>query len=72
LPPTFIDSRPSSQPRITCPVPTAKLSGCLVKDEVVGTGPEPKAGQTVDVHYTGWLDDKGKRGRKFDRAPRAP
>ncbi|WP_298958140.1 FKBP-type peptidyl-prolyl cis-trans isomerase [uncultured Methylobacterium sp.] len=45
---------------------TTTPSGLKVKDEVVGTGPEPKAGQTVDVHYTGWLDDKGKRGRKFD------
>jgi peptidylprolyl isomerase len=23
-------------------------------------------GQTVTVHYTGWLDDHGKPGRKFD------
>ena len=27
-----------------------------------GTGPAPKSGQTVKVHYTGWLTD----GRKFD------
>jgi FKBP-type peptidyl-prolyl cis-trans isomerase len=27
-----------------------------------GTGPAPKAGQSVNVHYTGWLTD----GRKFD------
>lgn len=26
----------------------------------------PKAGQTVVVHYTGWLDDNGKTGKKFD------
>ncbi|WP_407528497.1 FKBP-type peptidyl-prolyl cis-trans isomerase [Methylobacterium oryzisoli] len=41
-------------------------SGLKYKDEVVGTGPQPKAGQTVNVHYTGWLDDKGKKGKKFD------
>lgn len=41
-------------------------SGVQYKDEVVGTGPEPKAGQTVVVQYTGWLDDNGKHGRKFD------
>lgn len=31
-----------------------------------GTGDSPKAGQVVTVHYTGWLDDNGKPGTKFD------
>jgi len=37
-------------------------SGLKYEDVKVGTGPEPKAGQTVVVHYTGTLDD----GTKFD------
>ncbi len=41
-------------------------SGVKYHDELVGTGPEPQPGQTVTVQYTGWLDDGGKRGRKFD------
>ena len=41
-------------------------SGIQFKDEVVGTGPEPHSGQTVVVQYTGWLDDGGKPGKKFD------
>jgi peptidylprolyl isomerase len=41
-------------------------SGVKYHDEVVGTGPEPQTGQTVSVHYTGWLDNNGQRGRKFD------
>jgi peptidylprolyl isomerase len=41
-------------------------SGLQYRDEVVGTGPEPKAGQKVSVDYTGWLDDGGKPGKKFD------
>ena len=41
-------------------------SGVQYHDSVVGTGPQPHAGQTVTVHYTGWLDDHGKPGRKFD------
>jgi peptidylprolyl isomerase len=45
---------------------TTMASGVKYHDEKVGTGPEPKAGQTVVVNYTGWLDDNGKRGRKFD------
>jgi peptidylprolyl isomerase len=41
-------------------------SGVQYHDEIVGTGPQPQVGQTVTVHYTGWLDDHGKPGRKFD------
>ena len=41
-------------------------SGLKYTDQVVGTGPEPKAGQAVNVHYTGWLDQNGQKGRKFD------
>jgi len=37
-------------------------SGLEYTDEVVGQGAAPKAGQTVVVHYTGWLMD----GKKFD------
>jgi peptidylprolyl isomerase len=38
-------------------------------DIKVGEGEEAKAGQTVTVHYTGWLFDKNapeKKGTKFD------
>ncbi|MGU3540741.1 FKBP-type peptidyl-prolyl cis-trans isomerase [Methylobacterium sp. A54F] len=45
---------------------TTLPSGLKVNDEVVGTGPEPKAGQQVTVHYTGWLDQGGQKGKKFD------
>ena len=31
-----------------------------------GSGAEAKSGQQVRVHYTGWLDDGGKKGKKFD------
>lgn len=37
-------------------------SGLQYADKVVGTGAQPKAGQTVIVHYTGWLTN----GTKFD------
>ena len=26
----------------------------------------PQQGQRISVHYTGWLDDNGKEGKKFD------
>ena len=38
------------------------MPGLEIKDLVVGTGAEAKAGQTVQVHYTGCLTD----GKKFD------
>jgi FKBP-type peptidyl-prolyl cis-trans isomerase len=37
-------------------------SGLKYEDLKVGTGAEAKAGQTVSVHYSGWLTN----GKKFD------
>ena len=37
-------------------------SGLQYQDLVVGDGQEAKAGDAVNVHYTGWLED----GTKFD------
>jgi FKBP-type peptidyl-prolyl cis-trans isomerase len=37
-------------------------SGLKYIDEVVGSGAAPRVGQTVVVHYTGWLTN----GTKFD------
>ena len=41
---------------------TTTPSGLKYEDVVVGTGAEAVAGKTVDVHYTGTLDD----GTQFD------
>lgn len=35
-------------------------SGLKYEDLTEGTGAEAKAGQTVSVHYTGWLTDGQK------------
>lgn len=37
-------------------------TGLKYQDEKVGTGASPRQGQTVVVHYTGWLTN----GKKFD------
>lgn len=37
-------------------------SGLKYVDQVVGTGEAAVAGKTVNVHYTGWLEN----GKKFD------
>ncbi|HSS77639.1 MAG TPA: FKBP-type peptidyl-prolyl cis-trans isomerase [Thermoanaerobaculia bacterium] len=41
---------------------TTTPSGLKYTDLEVGQGQEAKAGQTVNVHYTGWLEN----GTKFD------
>jgi len=40
--------------------------GLQIIELKVGTGASPKTGQTVIVHYTGWLYENGKKGAKFD------
>ena len=49
-----------AQPATTTP------SGLQIIDTKVGTGPSPKTGQTCVMHYTGWLYEDGKKGKKFD------
>lgn len=55
--PSFDNAQPAPQSGL---VTTA--SGLQFVDEVVGNGPAPQPGQTLIVHYTGWLDN----GTKFD------
>lgn len=45
---------------------TKTKSGLEYKIFKNGTGNAPKKGQTVVVHYTGWLYNNGKKGKKFD------
>jgi FKBP-type peptidyl-prolyl cis-trans isomerase FkpA len=59
---------------LTAATPTARAagatmttpSGLKIIDTKVGTGAQPKQGQTAVVHYTGWLDNNGTKGAKFD------
>ncbi len=38
-----------------------------IEDQIVGDGEEAVAGQTVEVHYTGWLTDGSKFDSSLDR-----
>ena len=38
------------------------VSGLIIDELTIGEGAEATAGQTVSVHYTGWLEN----GHKFD------
>lgn len=50
----------STMERITMP---SGLSYQVLKE---GSGASPQIGRYVRVHYTGWLDNKGEPGTKFD------
>ena len=41
---------------------TTTSTGLVIEELALGDGAEASAGQSVKVHYTGWLTD----GRKFD------
>ena len=41
---------------------TSTASSLVIEEMIVGSGDEAQAGQSVSVHYTGWLMD----GTKFD------
>ena len=46
--------------------PSTTASGLQIIDTKAGTGASPRSGQTVVVHYTGWLYVNGAKGKKFD------
>ncbi|HEY8161847.1 MAG: FKBP-type peptidyl-prolyl cis-trans isomerase [Methylocystis sp.] len=48
------------------PETTLTASGLKYIDAKPGKGASPKIGQTVTVHYTGWLYVNGAKGKKFD------
>lgn len=46
---------------------TSTPSGLNYQDLVLGDGPEARAGNSVSVHYTGWLTDDTKFDSSHDR-----
>jgi peptidylprolyl isomerase len=44
---------------------TSGLKSHIIQ-EAKGDSLSPKKGDTVIVHYTGWLDHNGQQGKKFD------
>jgi peptidylprolyl isomerase len=45
---------------------TTASSGLKMIDSKEGQGDAVKTGDFIQVHYTGWLYENGKRGAKFD------
>jgi peptidylprolyl isomerase len=59
----------ATQPSATAPPPAPKPPSnekLEIKDLVIGKGPEAKAGDDLEVHYTGTLQD----GKEFDSSKR--
>src|SRR5437868_6689822 len=59
--------RPASKDSANSPT-SAPTRPCATRFSMppVGTGASPKPGQTCVMHYTGWLYEDGKKGKKFD------
>jgi peptidylprolyl isomerase len=57
---------PKPAPRPAAPKEVTLSSGLRMIDSQAGAGEAAKSGDTVQVHYTGWLYENGKRGSKFD------
>jgi len=57
--PTFSAAQTAGKPMTTA-------SGLQIVDSKVGAGATPKPGQICVMHYTGWLYEDGKKGKKFD------
>jgi peptidylprolyl isomerase len=57
-------------PAVVAAISGAKMlstaNGVKYQDSTIGVGSVAATGQTVSVHYTGWLMEGGKLGRKFD------
>lgn len=49
-----------------CAEPVVLPSGTQIDDLEAGKGAEARTGQSVTVHYTGWLFVDGERGKRFD------
>ena len=45
---------------------TTTPSGLRYVETKPGSGAAAKPGQTAVVHYTGWLSEGGRKGKKFD------
>lgn len=48
------------------PKQTTTPSGLTYIDQVEGSGDAAEKGKKVSVNYTGWIDENGNKGKKFD------
>ncbi len=63
---TPLPTAPAAPPPVSA-APTTTASGLQIIDVAVGTGAEAQPGDTVTVHYTGWLTNNTKFDSSLDR-----
>ena len=61
-----LSTRADDSDKIDPATMTKSDTGLKHKDLKEGTGAKPETGQTCEMHYTGWLWEDGKKGKKFD------
>jgi FKBP-type peptidyl-prolyl cis-trans isomerase len=65
--PNNVTKKNSTQQKGTQKVERKKTESGLEYEVIKeGSGASPRRGQQVTVHYTGWLNQKGEPGSKFD------
>jgi len=67
---SFAGDKPVSKKEAAAATTTSSIvetpSHLKYRDDKVGTGAVAEKGKSVAVHYTGWLDKAGEKGKKFD------
>lgn len=61
-----VETKAVGDKKMTNVIREKSKSGLEWEVMTAGQGDTPKRGQTVVVHYTGWLNENGVPGKKFD------
>lgn len=63
---TTAKAKPAKAAKAASAAKVKDLPGIKIKVLKDGAGAEAVAGKVIEVHYTGWLQEKNGKGKKFD------